>query len=433
MFNKHALLVVAYSVLAILLACLGLYGLIASHALLLSILCLLCAGLFVGLNVRLFYKQQHQFDEIMNALKYRDSSFRLSDTHTLGVHQQKTCNELIQKVQQDKFKQAEQVAVFETMLQHIDAGIILVKNQEDVVVCNNSAKRALDIRMFKNAQELLSAKPILTQAREGESIQNGTLFKYFAFTYHNNKYELWLFTTISEQIESTQIEAWQKLIRVLIHEIGNSVAPIHSLSNTLVTVTEMQLANKINDQELINDYIQSLNAIGIRSQSLLGFIEDYRKLTQVPQLDLKSVALATLFSDLKPILKPLLANANTELTINIEPKQLSISVDKKMIEQVLVNIISNATEALNLSDQQNKMINIEAKVNRYGKCEIQINDNADGIEPSAIEKIFVPFFTTKTKGSGIGLALSQQIVHRHKGRIQVTSEVGKGTCFTLVL
>nr|WP_249118453.1 MULTISPECIES: ATP-binding protein [unclassified Pseudoalteromonas] len=104
-----------------------------------------------------------------------------------------------------------------------------------------------------------------------------------------------------------------------------------------------------------------------------------------------------------------------------------------MLEQVLINLLSNAVEALKLSCKPEKTISISAKINRYGKSEIKINDNGDGIESSALEKIFIPFFTTKTKGSGIGLALSQQIIHRHKGRIKVESEVGLGASFTLVL
>jgi signal transduction histidine kinase len=229
------------------------------------------------------------------------------------------------------------------------------------------------------------------------------------------------------------MDSWQKLIRVLIHEIGNSVAPIYSLSNTLVTITEQQLANQIDDQDLVDDYLQSLNAIGIRSQSLLGFIEDYRKLTHIPHLELQPISVQSLFDDLKPLVKPQFDEANIALTLSIEPENLTVSGDKKMLEQVLVNLITNALDALKLSQKNEKAVNITASINRYGKCEIAIQDNGDGIEPSALEKIFVPFFTTKSKGSGIGLALSQQIIHRHKGRIKVASEVGEGAKFTLVL
>ncbi|TMP80213.1 ATP-binding protein [Pseudoalteromonas phenolica] len=432
-FNKNSAAVLGYFISAVGFACIGLYGVAFSHATLLSILAFFGSALFATLTLKLFAKQQQQFNEVINALKYQDSSFRLSETHTLGAKEQQICNDLIKKVQDDKFKQAEQVAIFETMLQHIDAGIILTKNQQDVVVCNNTAKRSLDIRTFSDAKELLTAKPILEQTKQGASVEDDMLFKYFTFNYHDNRYELWLFTTISEQIESTQMDSWQKLIRVLIHEIGNSVAPIYSLSNTLATITEQQLATQIDDQDLVDDYLQSLNAIGIRSQSLLGFIEDYRKLTHIPHLELQPLSVQSLFDDLQPLVKPQFDEANIAFTISIEPENLTVSGDKKMLEQVLVNLITNALDALKLSQKNEKALNITASINRYGKCEIAIQDNGDGIEASALEKIFVPFFTTKPKGSGIGLALSQQIIHRHKGRIKVASEVDEGARFSLVL
>ncbi|WP_405630881.1 sensor histidine kinase [Pseudoalteromonas sp. Ld20] len=433
MLNKTSYHVLTLFIVALIFSCLGLYGVFFSHAILLSTISFMAALICVGLTLKIFYKQQAQFNEVINALKYQDSSFRLSAEHTLGAKEQAICNDLIQRVQADKFQQAEQVALFETMLQHVDAGVILTKNQRDIVVCNNSAKQALDIRNTNTVNELMASLPVLELAKQGESVANDMLFKYLAFTYHNNQYELWLFTAISQQIESTQIDAWQKLIRVLIHEIGNSVAPIHSLANTLVTITEQQLVHELADKDLVDDYLQSLNAIGIRSQSLLGFVEDYRKLTHVPHLDLQPILVQDLFDDLQPLINAQLFDCDITCNFEIEPKQLSISVDKKMLEQVLINLLSNAVEALKLSCKPEKTISISAKINRYGKSEIKINDNGDGIESSALEKIFIPFFTTKTKGSGIGLALSQQIIHRHKGRIKVESEVGLGASFTLVL
>ncbi|WP_260492527.1 sensor histidine kinase [Pseudoalteromonas maricaloris] len=432
MWNNSLVRMAIFQLAAILFATLGILGFLHSYVFLFSGLFIAIAVLFTVLSIATLQRQKQQFEEVFTALKYQDGSFRIDNKHPISKQALTICNELIQKAQQDKTKQAELVTTYETMLQHIEAGLILIKNGHTILICNNSAKQLLDIRGAESGHSLLAAHPELEQAKVGSHIAKDLLFKYFTFSNQGNQYQLWLFTAISEQLESTQIESWQKLIRVLIHEIGNSVAPIYSLSNTLVNITNNQLAEAVTDQELVEDYLQSLQAIGIRSQSLLGFIDNYRKLTHIPELDLQPLAVQTLFDDITPLIKRDFRDANITLHFDVTPAALSINVDRKMIEQVLLNLLNNAKDAMKHNNQE-KVVTVSATINRYGKCEINVADNGEGIEPSALDKIFVPFFTTKPHGSGIGLALSQQIIHRHKGRISATSEVGKGSCFSVLL
>ncbi|CAM4162509.1 ATP-binding protein [Pseudoalteromonas flavipulchra] len=432
MWNNSLVRMAIFQLAAIVFATLGVLGFLHSYVFLFSGLAIAIAVLFTVLSIATLKRQKQQFEEVFTALKYQDGSFRIDNKHSISKQALTTCNELIQKAQQDKTKQAELVTTYETMLQHIEAGLILIKNGHTILICNNSAKQLLDIRGAESGHSLLAAHPELEQAKVGSHIAKDLLFKYFTFSNQGNQYQLWLFTAISEQLESTQIESWQKLIRVLIHEIGNSVAPIYSLSNTLVNITNNQLAEALADQELVEDYLQSLQAIGIRSQSLLGFIDNYRKLTHIPELDLQPLAVQTLFDDITPLIKRDFRDANITLHFDVTPAALSINVDRKMIEQVLLNLLNNAKDAMKHNNQE-KVVTVSATINRYGKCEINVADNGEGIEPSALDKIFVPFFTTKPHGSGIGLALSQQIIHRHKGRISATSEVGKGSCFSVLL
>ncbi|WP_238322935.1 MULTISPECIES: sensor histidine kinase [Pseudoalteromonas] len=432
MWNNSLVRMAIFQLAAILFATLGVLGFLHSYVFLFSGLSIAIAVLFTVLSIATLKRQKQQFEEVFTALKYQDGSFRIDNKHPVSKQALTTCNELIQKAQQDKTKQAELVTTYETMLQHIEAGLILIKNDHTILICNNSAKQLLDIRGAESGYSLLAAHPELEQAKVGSHIAKDLLFKYFTFSNQGSQYQLWLFTAISEQLESTQIESWQKLIRVLIHEIGNSVAPIYSLSNTLVNITNNQLAEAVTDQELVEDYLQSLQAIGIRSQSLLGFIDNYRKLTHIPELDLQPLAIQTLFDDITPLIKSDFRDANITLHFDVTPAALSINVDRKMIEQVLLNLLNNAKDAMKHNNHE-KIVTVSATINRYGKCEIKVADNGEGIEPSALDKIFVPFFTTKPHGSGIGLALSQQIIHRHKGRISATSEAGKGSCFSVLL
>ncbi|GEK10615.1 sensor histidine kinase [Pseudoalteromonas peptidolytica] len=434
MWNKPLTRMIAFQLGAILFATLGVLGLLHSYAHLFSMLAVAIAAGFSALSISTLKSQKQQFEEVFTALKYQDSSFRINHAHPISEQALTVCHKMMQKVREDKVKQDELVTTYETMLQHIEAGLILIKNGHTIILCNNSAKQLLDIRGAETGTSLLKVHPELEQAKVGSHITADLLFKYFTFSNHNNQYELWLFTAISEQLESTQIESWQKLIRVLIHEIGNSVAPIYSLSNTLVNMTNNHLAGTVADKELVEDYLQSLQAIGIRSQSLLGFIDNYRKLTHIPELELRPVTVKALFDDIAPLVQNEFNEAKISLSFDVSPASLTIKIDRKMIEQVLLNLLSNAKEALNAtSNKQEKVVQVTATINRYGKCEIKVTDNGVGIEQSAIDKIFVPFFTTKSNGSGIGLALSQQILHRHKGRISVCSEIEKGSCFSLLL
>ncbi|MEJ6472760.1 HAMP domain-containing sensor histidine kinase [Pseudoalteromonas piscicida] len=434
MWSNPLARMVVFQLSAILFATLGVLGFLHSYAYLFSAIAVGIAAGFTVLSISTLKNQKQQFEEIFTALKYQDGSFRINNKHPISKQALTACNELMQKAQEDKAKQNEQITTYETMLQHIEAGLVLIKNNHTILLCNNSAKQLLDIRNAETGNSLLTAHPELEQAKVGSHIANDLLFKYFTFSNHNNQYEFWLFTAISEQLESTQIESWQKLIRVLIHEIGNSVAPIYSLSNTLVNMTNNHLAAAVTDKDLVEDYLQSLQAIGIRSQSLLGFIDNYRKLTHIPELDLKPITVQTLFDDIAPLVQNDFNEAKIFLSFEVSPSTLRINVDKKMIEQVLLNLLSNARDALNTTaDKQDKRVQVTAGINRYGKCEIKVTDNGEGIEPSAVDKIFVPFFTTKPSGSGIGLALSQQIVHRHKGRINVASDTETGTCFSVLL
>ena len=222
-------------------------------------------------------------------------------------------------------------------------------------------------------------------------------------------------------LENNEIEAWQKLIRVLTHEIMNSMAPIISLSETLL---ERDVANhKSEDTPSINH--QALQAIHRRSKGLLEFVQNYRKLTRIPQPEPTLINVQELFSDLQKLHH--IPTVRYHFT-NPDPG-LQIYADRTQIEQVLINLIHNAEEAY----AANSSAQIHISAFKYpDKTVISVCDNGMGIVPEAIDKIFVPFFTTKPGGSGIGLSLCKQIMTLHQGNITVSSKIGEGTTFRLV-
>ena len=221
-------------------------------------------------------------------------------------------------------------------------------------------------------------------------------------------------------VAEAETDAWQKLIRVLTHEIMNSIAPIISLSET---VTERAALNGMNER----DYavmLQAIQTIHRRSKGLLDFVENYRKLTRIPTPTMQIFPVSTLFSDLQKLVPA----EGRQGVYSIRPSELRLYADRSMIEQVLINLLKNAVEAC--CDNEFPEIRIEA-FRRDGMPVITVTDNGSGIVPEALDKVFVPFFTTKQGGSGIGLSVCRQILNRHGGNITVTSEMEKGTTFTM--
>ncbi len=237
---------------------------------------------------------------------------------------------------------------------------------------------------------------------------------------------------IKEELETQELESWQKLIRVLTHEIMNSVTPISSLSSAInEMMTEengtMKSLSKIPAED-VDDMYSSLRTIEERSKGLLKFVSNYKDLTRLPQPVFKNIKLVELFDDVSSLMKKTLDKHKIGFEVFSEGPELAIYADKDMILQVLINLIVNAIDAL--EKKRNKKIRMTGF--RLGeKTFIQVSDNGQGIDRESIDKIFIPFFTTKKKGSGIGLNLARQIMRLHKGSIYFTSEEGKGTTFTL--
>ncbi len=219
--------------------------------------------------------------------------------------------------------------------------------------------------------------------------------------------------------EEAESEAWQKLISVLTHEIMNSIAPIISLSETLSKEPE---TTNMSEEEYQN-MRQGMEIIHRRSSGLLSFVNNYRKLTKIPQPLIQPIGVANLFKSMQLLVEA----EQIRFTYSCYPEQLLIQADQTMVEQILINLLRNAKEAT--ENQHNPTIKIDAK--QVGnEVHITVADNGNGISPEAINKVFIPFYSTKSKGSGIGLSLCRQMMTLHKGNISVSSDDGD-TRFTL--
>jgi len=242
-------------------------------------------------------------------------------------------------------------------------------------------------------------------------------------------YKLIAFQNVSEALDETESKAWSKLLNVMTHEIMNSVAPISSLADTLKNrLQSPEIASSIQSAEL-EDISLGIDTIKRRSEGLLKFTESYRSLNKITKLDLNKILVRNMFENLNSLMRPTLEKKNIELEIILRDPALAIEADINLIEQVMINLLVNAIEAVKDKDQPR--ITLSAEVQSNTRTLVKVMDNGLGMPPELMDKIFIPFFSTRKTGSGIGLSLCKQIMLLHKGNIQVQSTEGKGSSFIL--
>ncbi|TFF39689.1 sensor histidine kinase [Mucilaginibacter psychrotolerans] len=247
----------------------------------------------------------------------------------------------------------------------------------------------------------------------------------------NKMYKLVAFQNVSEALDETESKAWSKLLNVMTHEIMNSVAPISSLADTLKNrLKSPEITGGIDASDL-EDIELGIDTIKRRSEGLLKFTESYRSLNKITRLDLNKILVRNMFENLNSLMRPTLEKKHIELDIILRDPALAIEADINLLDQVMINLLVNAIEAV--KDRPEPRITLAAEVQGSNKIIVKVMDNGVGMPPELLDKIFIPFFSTRKTGSGIGLSLCKQIMLLHKGNIQVQSTEGKGSSFLLTL
>ncbi len=326
------------------------------------------------------------------------------------------------------------------MIEHIKIGILAYDDEGKIIYLNHEALRLLNIDALINIKHLeqkqvdlynkiFKQKGAINQLYEYKTEEgNRSLAFQKTIIKQNNNSNITLISIqdIKAELEEKELQSYQKLIRVITHEMMNSLTPITTLTSTIKRNLSSNLKVKSSTEVLdenIEDSITSSELIEERSKGLIDFIQKYRQFTNLPKASLKSTNIAELINSVTRFIK---AEISSEIKISLitEPNDLTIKLDQKLIEQVLINLLKNAVQSI--GKNKNGEIKIEAK-----QDEICVTDNGIGIEDEIKDEIFVPFFTTKENGSGIGLSLCKQIMHLHKGKILVKSKKGEGSTFTL--
>lgn len=356
-------------------------------------------------------------------------------------------NKVIKKFREIRAEKEAQYHYLKTIVQHVGIGIITFEKNGDIQIINTAAKTQLNIDQIKNISQLNSVSPALVDTftmlktggrdlvkieRSGDDVQLAVYA--IELSLRGKEFKLISIQNIQSELEEKEMEAWQNLIRVLTHEIMNSVTPISSLAATVEDDLENQMKNNLDQitSEDVEDMHLALKTIHNRSDGLIKFVSDFRNLTRTPIPNFEFMDVRGLFDHILVLLKFDMERGKIELKCDFE-EGLQVHVDKEQIEQVLINLIKNAIQALEENDEDGKEKSIEIKAGHHDKSGIfiSIGDNGPGIDEDALKKIFIPFFTTKKSGSGIGLSLSKQIMRKHKGSITVKSTINEGTIFVL--
>lgn len=406
------------------------------------ILALILIGQVLEL-IRFVNHTNRELTKFLLAIKYSDFSINFQKTNQGKSFSQlyQAFTEIIQAYKETKIEKEAQFQYLREVVSHINVGIISLENDEDIVLMNRPAEMILGIEGVRNWQIFKEKKPEFGQAVEYlgkgrtliELTSNGdtkTLsVDISSILLLGKNYKLITFQDIKGEIEQKEIEAWHKLIRILTHEIMNSVTPISSLTETMQMMLEKngepRPLSDI-DQETINDIRFSLGTIQKRSEGMMDFIDDYRKLTRVPKPKPEATKVKELFDRIRVLMQQALNKNGVELMT--ETDDTVIDMDSQLIEQVLINMVTNSIHALAGVNQPEIILACEVS---DGAKAIIIQDNGQGIPEKELKEIFVPFFTTKQHGSGIGLSLSKQIIAAHGGTIKVTSKPGEGTTFKM--
>lgn len=336
-----------------------------------------------------------------------------------------------------KYQQKEIVS--DAIIENAAVGILSFNSLGLVECINRKGRELLGVHHLVSIKALLKTDPKLVDLfqdiKAGESRVLKTIVRQkslhlviscTAIKLGDENWKLLSFSDIKNEMDATELESWQRLISVLTHEIMNSIAPLTSLSETLArTYNQIDVGAVMTEKILLKTRL-GLQVIQEQGESLTHFVDTYRQLSRIPKPQIKEVSVHYLFEHLKTLLcldeEPCIS-----YEFSVEEEALSIAADEKLLMQVLVNLVQNAQHAIS----ENGRIQLHACRNAQGYSQITITDSGVGIKPEEIKNIFVPFFTTRENGSGIGLSIARQIMRLHQGKISIESTYGEGSSVEL--
>ena len=392
-------------------------------------------------------KTNADLEKFFSSVQDHDSSIRFPEkakNNSFGkLHNR--MNQLNTIIQNVKIENERTSQFLQSVVDHVDIGLLSFDVNGNIEIYNRAAKRYLNDQqprqlsslktinneIFKIINTIKPGQEILHKMKIGNLLQS-ILVKATELKFESNVIKLVSFQDITNELDKKELESWQRLIRVLTHEIMNSISPITSLAAVISgyfkkSDDEKPISLRKIDHQIVSKTLSGLNTIEETGKGLLDFVDKYRSLTSLPKPDLRKFTIDSLFRKCKLLMESNISDY-IKITASVFPEDIAITADYAQIEQILINLIKNAAEAL--SGVGDGTIHLKAFFADDAVL-IQVKDNGIGISGDIIEDIFVPFYTTKENGSGIGLSLSKQIMQNHDGTISVNSSLDQGSEFTL--
>lgn len=402
-----------------------------------------CTAIFISKTLTFYNAVNRKLAYFFESIENDDYSVNFREKK--GTSAEMFLNYILNKmkhiIQKTRIEAQQKEKFYEIILGSIHSGIVILNEKGFVLQSNAAALKLLGISVFTHTRQLDRVDPSLTllfnSLKPGDNktfsltMERGTVqlsIKVTGITIDNEAVRLVVIHDINNEMDEKEIESWIKLIRVLSHEIMNSIAPITSLSDTLLTLYEDR---NVDDKDIRSSAISGLRVISETSKGLVSFVESYRKFTRIPTPS-RELFNVSEFVQRIVILCSAEDNFNSvKIDMSGVSEDLKLYADSNLLGQVLINIVKNAIQALR--GRPDAAIEIKAWKTEDEKTVFTIRDNGPGIPEELMKQIFVPFFTTKEQGSGIGLSVARQIMRAHGGNIRVHSVPDKETRFTIEL
>ncbi len=407
-------------------------------------LALLLFAVSIQLSLNLFRyvnDTNRRLARFFESVRYSDFAIRFSSAKEKGssfeaVNRQ--FNEVLEAFRQTRAEKEANLLFLNTMVQHLSTGLLVFDAQNNVLISNNAALQLLGLYRLHHLNDLPDRHRPLIHFIQNLSAKGKVLYQSeasrqlsvlgVALNLQGRAVRLLTLQNIHPELQRKEVDAWRNLTRVLRHEMMNSITPIVSLVETAQEIVRLDLPKN----EASADLSEALEVVAARSRGLVNFVEAYRSFTSVPQPKMEDIPVKALLDRVLSLTSADHKQLNIKTEVFVKPENLRLQGDAGQLEMVLLNLVKNAREAFSKKTGSEELrITLRAGADAKNKPFIEVEDNGAGISPELLEEIFIPFFTTKPTGTGVGLSISRQIMQLHGGDIRVGSSVGSGARFVL--
>ena len=394
--------------------------------------------------IRFVHRTNRELTRFLGAIRYDDfqQAFTMGELGPTFADLKAAFDEVMVHFREARMERESQRRYLEALVEHVPVAILALHDDGQVELLNNAARRLLNASAATSMDQLVTYGAAfqrdLAQSRAGErkvtrieldGVQRHLILSTTQITVGGAALRLVTLQDIQSELDWNELSAWQDMARVLSHEIMNSLTPIASLARTADEMVDDLAKRAGAEDELVADIHSAIHTLARRSDGLMRFVRSYRQFTQMPPPSLRPLGLREYFHRLEKLLLDEWAGRGIELHVEPPAGGLTVLADDSLLDQAVINLLRNAADAA--SAAQVPQVWLDARLSDRGRPVIEIGDNGPGVDEALGEKIFLPFFTTKPDGSGIGLALARQVMLVHKGAITASARPGGGALFRL--